>query len=63
MKASSHPKIIIDVDPEFKQLLVDICQLKRISMKEYILCSLEEKMELDSEKLKNKLEIFRSLRE
>ena len=61
MKASSHPKIIIDVDPEFKQLLVNICQLKQISMKDYILGSLEKKMEMDSKTLKDKLEILRYL--
>ena len=37
MKATNHPKIIIDVDSEFKQQLVDICQIKNVSMKSYIL--------------------------
>lgn len=63
MKATNHPKIVIDVDRDFKQQLLDICQIKgNISIKEYVLDSLIEKMQEDSEILKDKLDILRSLR-
>ena len=62
MKASNHPKIIIDVDTDFKQLLVDICHLKNTSMKDYVMTVLNEQMNADSILLKEKLELFRSLR-
>ncbi|RAP36835.1 hypothetical protein DID80_04990 [Candidatus Marinamargulisbacteria bacterium SCGC AAA071-K20] len=63
MKATNHPKIIIDVDKDFKQQLIDICQLKNMSMKDYILESLEENMRSDTETLGEKLEILKKLRQ
>ena len=62
MKASNHPKIIIDVDRDFKQLLVDICQLKNMSMKKYVIDILKKQLNNDSDTLNEKLDILKSLR-
>ncbi|MBT5856052.1 hypothetical protein HOH87_05385 [bacterium] len=61
-KPTSHPKIIIDVDQEFKQTLVDICQLKKTSMKDYVLGVLKTAMTEDSEQLAGKLEMLNQIR-
>lgn len=62
MKATSHPKLVIDVDSEFKQLLIDICQIQQVSIKAYVLECLQNKMDIDSEELVEKLELMRRLR-
>ncbi|RAP36831.1 hypothetical protein DID80_04970 [Candidatus Marinamargulisbacteria bacterium SCGC AAA071-K20] len=62
MKATNHPKIIIDVDKDFKQQLIDICQLKNMSMKDYVLESLEKKLIADANSLTEKLELLKQLR-
>jgi hypothetical protein len=63
MKATNHPKITIDVDKDFKQQLIDICQLRNISMKDYVLESLEEKIKSDTETLAEKLEMLKNIRQ
>lgn len=61
MKVTNHPKIIIDVDKEFKQRLVNICQIKKISIKDYILSSLIPQMDNDSLELVDKLRLLEEL--
>lgn len=61
MKATNHPKIIIDVDKELKQRLVNICQIKKISIKDYILSSLIPQMDNDSLELVDKLRLLEEL--
>jgi hypothetical protein len=62
MKATNHPKIIIDVDSDFKQQLVDICQIKNVSMKSYILDLVKNQMKIDSESFGEKLELLKQIR-
>ncbi len=62
MKATNHPKIIIDVDSDFKQQIVDICQIKNVSMKDYVLDLLKTQMKIDSESFYEKLELLKQIR-
>jgi hypothetical protein len=62
MKATTHPKVTFDVDKDFKQLLVDICQIKDESIKDYVLTALEPALKADSEELKEKLTLLKQLR-
>ena len=62
MKANSHPKVVFDVDRDFKQLLVDLAELSNKSVKDYVLSALIPVMNADAEKFEEKLKLLDQLR-